>query len=244
MSSRLLSGSKIALVTILCIDTSQATAIALVRDGKVVVRVRNESGRHHAESITPLVREALTQAGLPTTVTQAGLTAVAVGTGPAPFTGLRAGLVSARVFAAAAGVPVYGVSSLDIIARQALDVLAQDTEVIAVSDARRKELYWARYRTEGPDDVTCLEGPEVESAAELARSVKSNDVRLVSCAPIPAHATAELSGIEQGPLAALDAAVLARIVTARLGRGLHDSLSTEPLYLRRPEIHGQPTERM
>ncbi|RRC95599.1 tRNA (adenosine(37)-N6)-threonylcarbamoyltransferase complex dimerization subunit type 1 TsaB [Schaalia canis] len=231
-------------MTILCIDTSQATAIALVRDGKVLARTRNESGRHHAESITPLVREALADAGLPTTLTEAGLTAIAVGTGPAPFTGLRAGLVSARVFAAAASIPVYGVSSLDVIARQALDLLSQETEVIALSDARRKELYWARYRTEGPDDVTRLEGPEVESAADLARSVKSNAVRLVSCAPLPPHAEADLAGLEQGPIAPLDAAVLARIVTARLSRGLEDSLDTEPLYLRRPDIHGQPAARL
>ena len=231
-------------MTILCIDTSQATAVALVRDGKVLARTRNESGRHHAESITPLIREALTEAGLPTTVTDAGLEAVAVGTGPAPFTGLRAGLVSARVLAAAAAVPVYGVSSLDVIARQALDVLSQETEVIALSDARRKELYWARYRTEGPDDVVRLEGPEVESAADLARAVKSNDVLLVSCAPIPPHASADLAGLQQGPLAPLDAAVLARIVTARLARGLTDTLDTEPLYLRRPDIHDQPVERL
>lgn len=231
-------------MTILCIDTSQATAVALVKDGKVLARARNESGRHHAESITPLVREILAEAGLPTTVTEAGLEAVAVGTGPAPFTGLRAGLVSARVIAAAVDIPVYGVSSLDIIARQALDRLSQDTEVIAISDARRKELYWARYRTEGADDVTCLEGPEVETAADLARSVKSNEVRLVSCAPIPAHAAADLAGLEQGPITPLDAAVLARIVVARLAHGMEASLDTEPLYLRRPDIHGQPAERL
>lgn len=231
-------------MTILCIDTSQATAIALVRDGKVLARTRNESGRHHAESITPLVRQALSEAGLPTTVIEAGLEAIAVGTGPAPFTGLRAGLVSARVLGSAAGVPVYGVSSLDIIARQALDVLSQDTQVIALSDARRKELYWARYQTEGPDDVTCLEGPEVDTAAALARSVKSNAVRLVSCAPIPEHAVGDLVGVEQGPIAPLDAAVLARIVNARLARGAHDALDTAPLYLRRPDIHGQPAERL
>lgn len=244
MSGLIRSSSKIDLVTILCIDTSQATAVALVRDGKVLARARNDSGRHHAESITPLVREVLTESGLPTTVNEARLEAIAVGTGPAPFTGLRAGLVSARVLAAAADIPVYGVSSLDVIARQALDLLSQESEVIALSDARRKELYWARYRAEGPDDVTRLEGPEVESAVDLARAVKSDAVRLVSCAPIPAHAATDLAGLEQGPIAPLDAAVLARIVTARLVRGLRETLDTEPLYLRRPDIHGQPAERL
>ena len=69
-------------MTYLCIDTSQATAVAVVRDGETVGRARNESGRHHAESITPCVREALAAAGLPLEIRQAGLEAVCVGTEP------------------------------------------------------------------------------------------------------------------------------------------------------------------
>ena len=128
-------------MTELCIDTSGATAVSIVRDGQVIGASRNESGRHHAESITPCVLEALEDAGLPADASHAGLDAVCVGTGPAPFTGLRAGLVSARVFAKAAGIPVYGVCSLDAIARLALDHLSPDTHVYALTDARRKELY-------------------------------------------------------------------------------------------------------
>ena len=126
-------------MTELCIDTSGATAVSIVRDGQVIGASRNESGRHHAESITPCVLEALEDAGLPADASHAGLDAVCVGTGPAPFTGLRAGLVSARVFAKAAGIPVYGVCSLDAIARLALDHLSPDTHVYALTDARRKE---------------------------------------------------------------------------------------------------------
>ena len=122
-------------MTELCIDTSGATAVTVVDDGKILGSSRNESGRHHAESITPCVLEALKEAGLPTDAAKAGLDAVCVGTGPAPFTGLRAGLVSARVFAKAAGIPVYGVCSLDVIARAALDHLSPDTHVYASVNA-------------------------------------------------------------------------------------------------------------
>ena len=162
-------------MTELCIDTSGATAVTVVDDGKILGSSRNESGRHHAESITPCVLEALEEAGLSTDVAKAGLDAVCVGTGPAPFTGLRAGLVSARVFAKAAGIPVYGVCSLDVIARAALDHLSPDTHVYALTDARRKELYWGHYLAEGPDDVRLLGRLEVGYARTLSSALREQE---------------------------------------------------------------------
>ena len=209
-------------MTELCIDTSGATAVTVVDDGKILGSSRNESGRHHAESITPCVLEALEEAGLPTDAAKAGLDAVCVGTGPAPFTGLRAGLVSARVFAKAAGIPVYGVCSLDVIARAALD----------------------RLSPEGPDDVRLLGRLEVGYARTLSSALREQEGLLVSDAPIPAHSVDELAGAEMGPVLPLDPSVMVRIVRARLARGGEDRLGTEPLYLRRPDIHGQAPERM
>ena len=170
-------------MTELCIDTSGATAVSIVRDGQVIGASRNESGHHHAESITPCVLEALEDAGLPPDVSRAGLDAVCVGTGPAPFTGLRAGLVSARVFAKAAGIPVYGVCSLDAIARLALDHLSPDTHVYALTDARRKELYWGHFVAEGPDDVRLIGQLEVGFARALGGALREQSGLLVSDAP-------------------------------------------------------------
>lgn len=110
----------------IALDTQAATAVAILEDGRVTGRAHNDSVRHHAESITPLVRDALAAAGLPPVLAEAGIDRILVGTGPAPFTGLRSGLVSARVLARVAGVPAYGVCSLDVIARQGLDLLARD----------------------------------------------------------------------------------------------------------------------
>lgn len=231
-------------MTYLCIDTSQATAVAVVRDGETVGRARNESGRHHAESITPCVREALAAAGLPLEIRQAGLEAVCVGTGPAPFTGLRAGLVSARVLARVAEVPVYGVSSLDVLARQALDVLSPETHVYALSDARRRELYWGHYVAEGPDDVSLIGRLEVGGARLLGGALREAPGLLVAETGIPAHSAEELAGAQVGPLVPLDPAVMVRMVRARLARGEDAHVGTEPLYLRRPDIHGQTAERM
>lgn len=231
-------------MTDLCIDTSAFTSVSLVRNGEILSCVRDESTRHHAENITVLVRRALEEAGLAPQARGAGLSRVLVGTGPAPFTGLRAGLVSARVIARAASIPVYGTSSLDLIARLTLDLLPPEASVIAISDARRKELYWGRFRAEGPDDVR-LEGRyEVGSAHSLLNSLREDAAVIVCGGQVPAHSAQALSVAEFGPQVTLDPAVLSRIVDARLARGESSALNTVPLYLRRPEIHGQAMERM
>ena len=228
----------------IALDTQAATAVAIIEDGRVIARAHNDSGRHHAESITPLVREALQAADLPATLGGAGIDRVLVGTGPAPFTGLRAGLVSARVLARVAGVPAYGVSALDVIARQGLDLLAPDTRVYAIADARRRELYWGSYLAAGPDDVT-LEGRlEVGDVASLLAAMRHAPGLVVAGAPIPAHSAPALARADLGPQIELDPAVMSRIVATRLSRGEEDRLRTDPLYLRRPDIQGQPTARL
>ena len=228
----------------IALDTQAATVVAIIDEGRVVGRARNDSGRRHAESITPLVREALQAAGLPAQLADAGIDRVLVGTGPAPFTGLRAGLVSARVLARVAGVPAYGVCSLDVIARQGLDVLAPETRVYAIADARRRELYWGSYVAAGPDDVT-LEGRlEVGAVSSLLSSMRGAPGLVVAGAPIPVHSSSALARADLGPQVELDPAVMSRLVATRLAHGQGDRLRTDPLYLRRPDIQGQPAARL
>ena len=228
----------------IALDTQAATTVAIIDDGRVLGRAQNDSGRHHAESITPLVREALAAAGLPAQLADAGIDRVLVGTGPAPFTGLRAGLVSARVLASVAGVPAYGVSALDVIARQGLDRLPPDTRVYAIADARRRELYWGSYVAAGPDDVT-LEGRlEVGAVSSLLSSMRGAPGLVVAGAPIPVHSSSALARADLGPQVELDPAVMSRLVATRLAHGQGDRLRTDPLYLRRPDIQGQPAARL
>ena len=228
----------------IALDTQAATVVAIIDEGRVVGRARNDSGRRHAESITPLVRAALENAGLPPTLANAGIDRVLVGTGPAPFTGLRAGLVSARVLARVADVPAYGVCSLDVIARQGLDVLAPETRVYAIADARRRELYWGSYVAAGPDDVT-LEGRlEVGAVSTLLSAMHSAPGLVVAGAPVPAHSASALARVDVGPQVELDPAVMSRLVATRLAHGQGDRLRTDPLYLRRPDIQGQPAARL
>ena len=228
----------------IALDTQAATTVAIIDDGRVLGRAQNDSGRHHAESITPLVREALAAAGLPAQLAHAGVDRVLVGTGPAPFTGLRAGLVSARVLASVAGVPAYGVSALDVIARQGLDRLPPDTRVYAIADARRRELYWGSYVAAGPDDVTREGRLEVGDVSALLGAMRTAPGLVVAGAPIPAHSADALAHVDLGPQVSLDPAVMSRIVATRLSRGEDDRLRTDPLSLRRPDIQGQPTARL
>ncbi|WP_127126572.1 tRNA (adenosine(37)-N6)-threonylcarbamoyltransferase complex dimerization subunit type 1 TsaB [Georgenia sp. SYP-B2076] len=236
---------------ILCIDTSGGSAVALVDapDGGPTTPLASASSpdpRRHAEALTPLVREVL-GAGSVTDVEM-----IAVGTGPAPFTGLRVGLVTAAALARGRGVPVHGVCSLDVLARQAFDALGGPdgrAEVLVATDARRREVYWARYRALGDDDVERLAGPEVGAAAQVAAA---NGVAPAAPGDAPAQAAPD---VVVGPGAALypeqlpptpglpgllDPAVLARLVRARLARaaaGEDVDLGTEPRYLRRPDVH-------
>nr|WP_269212678.1 MULTISPECIES: tRNA (adenosine(37)-N6)-threonylcarbamoyltransferase complex dimerization subunit type 1 TsaB [unclassified Schaalia] len=231
----------------MCLDTSSVTSVAVVRDGQTVARARSQSARHHVETIIPMIHSVVEEAGIPSLhagTGDCGIEAVLVGTGPAPFTGLRAGLVSARVLAYSLKVPVYGVPSLDVMARAALDLLPQNETVVAISDARRRELYWGMYRADGPDDVFCEGNIEVGSAQMLVSQLHEPSALLVCEGEVPAHSADALLGIARGPLAPIDPAVMVRIVRSRLAQGDMERVGTEPLYLRRPDIHGQAAERM
>ena len=141
---------------VLVIDTATpaVTAAVVVRDGDIEVageRITLDA-RAHAETLTPNVVAAVAQAGL----TMVDLDAVVIGCGPGPFTGLRVGMATAAAYGHALDVPVYGVCSLD-----AIGVLTSG-EVLVVTDARRREVYWARYR-----DGVRIEGPDVAAAADV-----------------------------------------------------------------------------
>ncbi|MGO9035448.1 tRNA (adenosine(37)-N6)-threonylcarbamoyltransferase complex dimerization subunit type 1 TsaB [Mycobacterium sp.] len=138
---------------VLAIDTATpAVTAGVVADGKVVAERVSVDARAHAERITPNVLAALAEAGL----TMADLDAVVVGCGPGPFTGLRVGMATAAAYGHALGVPVHGVCSLDAIGGQTTG------ETLVVTDARRREVYWARYR-----DGVRIDGPAVSAPADV-----------------------------------------------------------------------------
>jgi len=117
---------------VLAIDTSTSrTSVAIIEDSKVLYNGFRDGATAHGPSLPALVQEALAVSDVDEVV---------VGMGPGPFTGLRVGIAFAQSFALAREIPVRGVCSLDAIAAQ-----IHEEDFIITVDARRKEVYWARY---------------------------------------------------------------------------------------------------
>lgn len=217
----------------LCVDSSAGASVALLRDGQVLARQSNEDSRAHAESLAPMIKRCLVEADI-TTPSQVPWRYLCVGTGPAPFTGLRAGIVTVATLGQTWGVPVYGVGALEALARAALDTLPSDSEVMVVTDARRKEVYWGRYKACGADEVEELSAPQVASVSDLAGYLGGSDTLV--CGPA-ARLVAAKFPVNLGSEADVDPAIFSRIVRAGLERGR--AFAIEPQYLRTPDIHGK-----
>ncbi|TKV29542.1 tRNA (adenosine(37)-N6)-threonylcarbamoyltransferase complex dimerization subunit type 1 TsaB [Arthrobacter sp. NamB2] len=209
---------------LLAIDTSAAATVALLRDDVVVARFGSADTRSHAEVLAPAVQRILAEAAVDGT----DLDAVVAGVGPGPFTGLRAGLVTARTLGFVWGVPLHGVMSLDALAFDAVasDSLPVGSSFLAGTDARRGEVYWAAYRapSDGHALPELLDGPRVGAAAGLPKGQPLVG-RAASLYP------GDVDGVPEFARADPDAASLGRVARLRLlaGEALRD---TAPLYLR------------
>ncbi|MDP9801424.1 tRNA threonylcarbamoyladenosine biosynthesis protein TsaB [Arcanobacterium wilhelmae] len=216
-------------MTTLTIDTSAGISIGVVGENFEVLAARHETdSRHHAEHLTPMVAEVLKEAG----ISRPDL--IVAGTGPAAFTGLRAGLMTARALGRGWGVPVEGVSSLEVLALAAADAGAQ--EVVSVIDARRKEVYALRARPMGADDVAVITEARVLKPAALAEELAKEPA--VLAAPSEDLYPDELG---ERTVVHADPAVMVRLAASRKARveaGEDLDLGTEPQYLRRPDVHG------
>lgn len=144
---------------VLALDTSTDWVTAGIAhvgdDGQLtsVVERSVEHGRAHGELLASHIRAALVDSERRPT----DLKAVVVGVGPGPFTGLRVGIVTAATVAELVGAPVYPVCSLDAIAAQ-----ISARPLLVVTDARRREVYWARY-----DRTGRVAGPGVAAPSTL-----------------------------------------------------------------------------
>lgn len=174
---------------VLALDSSATASVALARvhgseagaSFEILARYESEDTRSHAEVMGPYAQAALQDAG----VRGEDLDAILTGTGPGPFTGLRAGIVTARALGFAWSVPVYGMMSLTALAERAVSgvvageenaerafasaesaELVEGAELLVLSDARRREVYSARYRVNAAG-YSLVDGPNVCPASEI-----------------------------------------------------------------------------
>ena len=201
---------------LLAFDTATTAVTVALHDGeRVVASQTRDDARRHGELLAPAITAVLDEAWVP----RQDVTAIAVGVGPGPFTGLRVGLVTARTLGLALDVPVYGVCTLDVLAAQAVDDLDVEEPFLVATDARRKEVYWASYDGQG----VRLDGPHVARPADVATDLPVVGAGALLYPEAFPHAV--------GPVHP-DAGVLARVVTDERA----ELLDPEPLYLRRPDV--------
>jgi tRNA threonylcarbamoyl adenosine modification protein YeaZ len=275
-------------VLLLAFDTATPAVTVALHDGtRVLAEESAVDARRHGELLAASIQQVLAAAG----AVPDDLTGIAVGVGPGPYTGLRAGLVTARVLGSALGVPVHGACTLDVIARAAASGLAGAAagaravsaadgrsgsaagglagsaagsrpvsavgaaagaragsaaggtadltaagltggtaghDFVVATDARRKEIYWARYTAAGQR----VSGPEVTAPGEAG-----------ACCQVAGEG-ALLYPAELGtPIEPRypSAAWLAEMTVQRILQGA-PAVPAEPLYLRRPDarIPGPP----
>ena len=238
---------------ILAFDTSSAlSSVAVLADGTVLAERSHLDPRRHAEVIGDLF------AHVRPFVDPSNLDAVVCGVGPGPYTGLRVGIAAALAAGAAWQRPVVGVCSLDAIAlaHQASAERARGPVCVA-TDARRSEVYWARYDAAG----SRVDGPRVSLPTGIDENLRGGtwvghgaaihadhfarvDVALDDATP-RAYATASWIARRAADLIATGAVVddgpddldahgddTGSTSRSLAGAGL---LTPRPLYLRRPD---------
>lgn len=221
---------------LLGLDTATpAVTVALHDGGQPLAQLVTVDAHRHAELLAPAIAKVIADAG----AERDDLTGIAVGVGPGPYTGLRVGVVTAKVLGAALGIPVYGVCTLDVIAAD----VEGDGRFLVATDARRRELYWAEYDETGRRGApqvgppAGIPGPELPTAGEgpllypelLPNGHKPTYPAAATLCRIAVAALAARPGDADagtGAVAGAAGAPVARVP---------ELLPAEPLYLRRPD---------
>lgn len=201
-------------MNVLAIDTSVGVSVAILRSSGELTQSQAVDHGMQGELTAELISQVVADSGLEISE----ITEVVVGVGPGPFTGLRVGLVTAAVFAHARNIPIHGICSLDAIA------FDYAKPCVVVTDARRKELYWARY-----EDKRIGE-PQVSKPEDLLAQFPDSEFVGPGAQLYPDFISGKVSELKAGSLARLFASGTAQLV------------DVSPMYLRKPDAV-EPTTR-
>ena len=206
---------------LLALDTATPAVTVALHDGtRVLAESRQVDARRHGELLLPAVDRVLAEAGLKLDA----VSDIVVGVGPGPYTGLRVGLVTAATFGSALGVPVHGLCTLDGLAYAS----GLTEPFVVATDARRKEVYWARYEPtpKHPADRARRRPPRGHRRPGGRRARRGRGRRCSTTRSSPAYGASAPSTSPPGALATLAAGKLAA------GEELPPP---QPMYLRRPD---------
>ena len=201
-------------MNVLAIDTSVGVSVAILRSNGEVTQSQAVDHGMQGELTAELISKVVSDSGLKIE----DITDVVVGVGPGPFTGLRVGLVTASVFAHAREIPIHGICSLDAIA------FDYAKPCVVVTDARRKELYWARY------EGIRIGEPQVSKPEAIASQFPDVDFVGPGANLYPDYVSGNVTELKAGSLAKLFASGSAQLV------------DVSPMYLRKPDAV-EPTSR-
>lgn len=208
-------------VSLVQYDVPVTTGPVITRPPRAVARQDRLVHNAHGEVLAGLIAAVLAEAAYG----PGDLDTIGVGLGPGPFTGLRAGIVTAAAMSDALGVPAYGMCSLDAIA---LPFAMDENPFVVVTDARRRQVYWAVYSEMG----TRIEGPDISEPADLAAHLRGR-IDEVTGSVTSDHREA-FAGFHVSEPRWPDSAVIASRAVSRRARDESPTPLT-PMYLRRPD---------
>ena len=232
-------------------SASDQCGCALVGESGVIAEARLALPRRHAEALAPQMRFVCEQAG----VALGDIDTVAVDCGPGLYTGLRAGLATAKATAAALRVDVVPVGSLEALAFGAGASARPGDAVLSVLDARREEVFWAWYRCSAGDSTGAggrlveLSAPRVGPPADALAEITSPDDQISGDIVVVgdgAHRYADLLAAGRAVIAGPELRFPSPAAVALLGReralagGAIPPGQVEALYLRSPDARPQP----
>ena len=216
---------------ILALDSAtSACSVAVFCDDEVIAHGYEEMSRGQAETLIPMVADAMSAAGL---VFDA-LDAIAVTMGPGAFTGVRIGLSTAQSLALAADKPLVGVTTLEaVFAAQG----QASTPFLVALDTKRTDIYAQLFDSDGE----ALTEPLAVEEDKISMAVSMHGIGVVGDAADRAVRALNKAGVAAkrhcGPMLP-DAFWVARIAAGRFIAG--DLVPVEPIYLRAPDVGPLP----
>ncbi|MCR6629625.1 MAG: tRNA (adenosine(37)-N6)-threonylcarbamoyltransferase complex dimerization subunit type 1 TsaB [Magnetospirillum sp.] len=215
---------------VLALDSAtSACSAALWQDGTLLAHRFAAMERGQSEVLVPMVAEVMEAAGC--AFDQLDLLAVTVG--PGAFTGIRIGLATARALALAAGKPLAGIATPEVVAAAVPEAERQGRTVLVVLESRREELWVQAFSPalEPLGEIRALTPAQIAAAATGPVVLAGDACPLVA----PLLSGAALAGATLASSAgAPDARLLAPLAARRWAVGT--ALAPEPLYLRPADV--------